>query len=260
MSYNYLGRCSVCHNGLDYCACVGESSAAAGSEREAPLSAGLSKDYEFSTQEDTVKAMEMGRELYEFGKRQAARAAAPPNDADYWKSRATTAELKVLTFTEEIANLRAVAPAAPSRASCFTCKEPLSANGLIAWCENGHVWELRANAPAPHWIAEQIFFHVLMKGGEGNPFRSIRHQWFVELAAPKISEIMRAPAPPNREPVAYMCPKGCGCLWRDNHDGTMSLYGPNSKSCQDCEFMSLNSLIPVAVADSGASAREKERK
>jgi hypothetical protein len=45
---------------------------------------------------------------------------------------------------------------------------------------------------APVYIAEQIFFHVLLKGGDGNPFRSIRNQWFVELAAPKIRELLTA--------------------------------------------------------------------
>ncbi len=36
----------------------------------------------------------------------AAARPAVPNDAEYWKQRATVAELKVLTFTEEIAKLR----------------------------------------------------------------------------------------------------------------------------------------------------------
>jgi hypothetical protein len=45
--------------------------------------------------------------------------------------------------------------------------------------------------------------------------------------------------------VAYMCPNGCGCLWRDNKDETMSLYGPNSKSCAVCEFLPLDKLTPL---------------
>lgn len=49
----------------------------------------------------------------------------------------------------------------------------------------------------------------------------------------------------QKEPNLYMCPKECGCLWRDNHDGTMSLYGPNSKSCPACEIMPLTELIPL---------------
>lgn len=28
----------------------------------------------------------------------------------------------------------------------------------------------------------------------------------------------------------------CGCLWRDNHDGTVSLAGWNSRSCPTCEM------------------------
>lgn len=46
---------------------------------------------------------------------------------------------------------------------------------------------------------------------------------------------------------AYACPAGCGCLWRDNGDETMSLYGPNSKSCDVCEFLGLEDLIPVST-------------
>ena len=47
------------------------------------------------------------------------------------------------------------------------------------------------------------------------------------------------------QPIAYMCPMGCGCLWRDNGDGTMSLFGVNSKSCATCEVMPLAELIPL---------------
>lgn len=47
------------------------------------------------------------------------------------------------------------------------------------------------------------------------------------------------------EQVVYMCPLGCGCLWRNNHDGTMSLFGPNSKSCPKCEVLPLTGLVPL---------------
>jgi len=47
------------------------------------------------------------------------------------------------------------------------------------------------------------------------------------------------------EIIAYMCPNNCGCLWRDNKDGTMSLFGPNSRSCSVCEFLPLAKLIPL---------------
>ena len=50
---------------------------------------------------------------------------------------------------------------------------------------------------APYYIAEQIFFHVLLRGGEGNPFRAISSQWFAQLAAVKIlNDFLRMP-PPN---------------------------------------------------------------
>lgn len=44
--------------------------------------------------------------------------------------------------------------------------------------------------------------------------------------------------------VVYFC-KHCGCTWRDNKDGTMSLYGHNSKSCDICENSSLDKLTPL---------------
>jgi hypothetical protein len=46
---------------------------------------------------------------------------------------------------------------------------------------------------APVYLAEQIFFHVLMHGGEGNPFIGINNRWFVEVAAPKIHELLTTP-------------------------------------------------------------------
>jgi hypothetical protein len=52
-------------------------------------------------------------------------------------------------------------------------------------------------------------------------------------------------------PYAYVCPLGCGCLWRDNHDGTMSLFS-NQNSCKHaggCEYMSLSQLTPLFVRD-----------
>ena len=117
-------RCGMCmdtglQNGVK---CPQPGCAAAGSEREAfekwvAESRRLNPDcgcqkrgsrqFRCSYHEGAEDAWEMAW--------QAARAAAPLNDADYWKSRATTAELKMLTFTEEIANLRAAAPAPPSR-------------------------------------------------------------------------------------------------------------------------------------------------
>lgn len=45
-------------------------------------------------------------------------------------------------------------------------------------------------------LAEQIFFHVLLHGGNGNPFHAISSRWFIELAAPKISELLTRAATP----------------------------------------------------------------
>ena len=53
---------------------------------------------------------------------------------------------------------------------------------------------------------------------------------------------------PDPEPVAYMCPDKCGCLWRDNKDGTMSLFGPKSKSCDVCENLPLVGMMPLYAA------------
>jgi hypothetical protein len=51
-----------------------------------------------------------------------------------------------------------------------------------------------------------------------------------------------------QQPYAYVCPVGCGCMWRDNHDGTMSLFDGNQTSCKQeggCEWMPLKELAPL---------------
>ena len=48
----------------------------------------------------------------------------------------------------------------------------------------------------------------------------------------------------NQVPVSYGCPVKCGCYWRDNNDGTMSLCA-NNKSCGICECLPLSKLIPL---------------
>jgi hypothetical protein len=48
---------------------------------------------------------------------------------------------------------------------------------------------------------------------------------------------------------AYQCPAGCGCMWRDNRDGTMSLFDGEQKSCAVCEPMPLAKLAPMVIAD-----------
>lgn len=66
------------------------------------------------------------------------------------------------------------------------------------------------------------------------------------------------PAPAEDAPVAYMCPDadGCGCLWRENRNGTMSLYNGNQKSCAACEPMPLAKLTPLVPAARLAALRE----
>lgn len=48
---------------------------------------------------------------------------------------------------------------------------------------------------------------------------------------------------------AYGCPVHCGCLWRDNGDGTMSLFDSSQKSCQVCEPMPLEELVSMSISD-----------
>jgi thymidylate synthase (FAD) len=43
----------------------------------------------------------------------------------------------------------------------------------------------------------------------------------------------------------YVCPVGCGCKWRDNKDGTMSLFDGEQKSCSVCEKEPLSELTKV---------------
>lgn len=53
-------------------------------------------------------------------------------------------------------------------------------------------------------------------------------------------------------PTIYMCPAGCGCLWKDNLNGTMSLYGSNSQSCDVCEWLPLGDLTPLCTRPSAS--------
>ncbi len=64
------------------------------------------------------------------------------------------------------------------------------------------------------------------------------------LNVPKIGSLLRDRA----TALAYLCPAGCGCTWRDNGDGSMSLYGPSSRSCAVCETMPLSKLLPLFAA------------
>lgn len=50
----------------------------------------------------------------------------------------------------------------------------------------------------------------------------------------------------KQNPYAYACPAKCGCLWRDNKDNTLSLFGFKSNSCAVCEPMGPDTgLIPL---------------
>jgi hypothetical protein len=73
-------------------------------------------------------------------------------------------------------------------------------------------------------IARELYDHFVMGGWEPQDAYPLIESWL-------------------GWPTAYMCPRGCGCLWRDNKDGTMSLFGPNSRSCKDCETMPLGELL-----------------
>lgn len=68
------------------------------------------------------------------------------------------------------------------------------------------------------------------------------------LNVPKIRTMLRDRA------LVYLCPAGCGCTWRDNGDGSMSLYGPSSRSCAACETMPLSKLVPVYATPPATSA------
>lgn len=63
----------------------------------------------------------------------------------------------------------------------------------------------------------------------------------------------------GQKPLAYACPVGCGCLWRDNEDGTMSLFNGDQKSCNVCEVLPLTSLQPrITLSTPGISGFEIE--
>lgn len=74
------------------------------------------------------------------------------------------------------------------------------------------------------------------------------------LNVPKIRSMLRDRA----APLAYLCPAGCGCTWRDNGDGSMSLYGPSSRSCAACETMPLSKLLPVYTAPAQPASAEQQ--
>lgn len=59
------------------------------------------------------------------------------------------------------------------------------------------------------------------------------------------AELWRSTTHSPMQPFAYVCPVLCGCMWRNNGDGTMSLFGKRSQSCEICEPLSLDKLVPL---------------
>lgn len=58
-------------------------------------------------------------------------------------------------------------------------------------------------------------------------------------------------------PVYGLCPAGCGCIWRDNFDGSMSL-GINQESCESCETKGFDDLIPLYAAPSASLEKQHQ--
>lgn len=84
-------------------------------------------------------------------------------------------------------------------------------------------------------------FGMKVEPARENPYRTPTAP--AQQAVPSIEQAEK------QEPVAYECPKGCGCWWRDNKDSTMSLFNGEHKSCSVCENLSLSDLRPVSLAD-----------
>lgn len=63
-------------------------------------------------------------------------------------------------------------------------------------------------------------------------------------------------SPQGQEPDFWRCTK-CGCLWRDNHDNTVSLASAKQTSCAECELRPTSSacepLFRLALASASAS-------
>jgi hypothetical protein len=114
--------------------------------------------------------------------------------------------------------------------------------------------------PADVIAAAEAPFAVAEFWSSANPGKKVRMlAEGKELAEwPKRGDFIRWVQAPGAAPtaaqaagrsVAYRCPSGCGCLWRDNNDGTMSLLDGRQKSCPVCERMPLRELESMAIAD-----------
>lgn len=59
------------------------------------------------------------------------------------------------------------------------------------------------------------------------------------------------------EPVYWRC-RECGCLWRDNHDQTISLASANQKSCDACERWGISQVGDALYTHSQMRILEEE--
>ena len=96
---------------------------------------------------------------------------------------------------------------------------------------------------APIYIAEQIFFYVMLNGGIRNPLHAISSKWFSELAAVKIRELLmpepvdtRPPQPPNRSCNRHVDCEIAEKVRLEKHPGTnvpLSFHC-HDEDCEDC--------------------------
>lgn len=97
----------------------------------------------------------------------------------------------------------------------------------------------------PYWMLERMHRETGRMSYD-NPVKGIIRDLWAQVSNPSRQEVQENLLKTSDEkPDAYMCRAGCGCLWRDNGDDTMSLYGPKSQSCDVCEMEPLKNLIPV---------------
>lgn len=83
---------------------------------------------------------------------------------------------------------------------------------------------------------------------DGEIIDPLVRKWFNNLKT-EVAKL-RAQLSEQTKPFVYICPNGCGCLWRDNGDSTMSLFNVNQKSCKQiggCEWLPLAKLTPLYV-------------
>lgn len=113
------------------------------------------------------------------------------------------------------------------------------------WPDGATHYLVGSNSPWRKWEGSREFLF----DDHHDIWRQCITSWSVHKWRSEGKTLISRPSPAAPEwdgdPDAYMCPAGCGCLWRDNHNGTMSLYGPNSESCDVCEPLPLNQLVPV---------------